>query len=350
MGNLYKSKRLKIAYDIEVMAIIIASTIVQLMAGGKIVHYITGLNYGLMTLILSATVLIYSWLRGIKASILTDVYQMILMIIAVIVTTIFLGRAGFDFQWGGIKNLDTHFFSALNWQYFIAFGMIMTLTTLVGPPADQMYWQRAIAMEEKNIKKSFVLSSVLFATIPIGMGIIGFTAAAKGFVPKDVTIVGLEYITKTMPVIVVILFLLALIAGLSSTMDSCVCAMGSVFSKFSKKTETIGWARIGMIVTVVVGMLAANIKGLNFWSLYITYATLRIIVSLPTVITMLSLKVPSESSVFNGILVATLIGLPIYIWGQIIKSPYLSISGLLLALIIPLLFIFIGNKKQKVNL
>ncbi len=56
------------------------------------------------------------------------------------------------------------------------------------------FWQRAFSISDKKIGRAFSLGAVLFAVVPLSMGILGFIAAGIGFMPKDTGMVNFELI------------------------------------------------------------------------------------------------------------------------------------------------------------
>ena len=351
MGNVYSSKRVKRLYDFELSFLLVCSTGVQLLAGGKVISQLIGMDFSLVTVLLALVAFSYSYAKGIKASVRTDAVQMILMIVAVIAAVAFLIPRG-QVNFGGIKSLTTSVFSEQNWIFFLAFGLTTTIGLLAGPIGDQTFWQRAFSMKKKNVIKAFVIGAIIFAVIPIGMAFVGFAAAAEGFIPIDVSLVGVEYIFSVAPVAISVLFLLCIISGLSSTLDSNMCAAGAIFSKFSKKSETVKSARFGMVVIGVIGVLIANIPNIDIFWLFLFYGVLRTSVAIPTMITFLFSKKPKEKSIFMGILSAFVIGIPVYTYGALFSSNVYKVVGTLLVLLLPLVFIISGGfyvKEQKVR-
>lgn len=348
MGNIYSSKRVKRIYDFELLFLIVCSTGVQLLAGGKVISLMTNMNFGLVTALLAVVALLYSLAKGIKASVKTDFIQMILIVVAVVAAMVFVLPKG-NIEFGGIKRVTTNIFSEENWKFFLAFGLTTSIGLLAGPIGDQTFWQRAFSMRRKKVVKAFGLGALMFAIVPVGMAIIGFAAAGANFTPVDVSMVGLEYVMKSTPEIIGIMFLLCVISGLSSTLDSNMCATGSIVSKFSKKTESVKYARIGMIVIAVGGVLIANIPNINIFWLFLFYGVLRTSVAMPTIFTMLTRKKIKESAIFYGILAAFIVGVPVYSIGAVGGISILKTIGTLLVLLLPLIFIIFGGYDVKVE-
>lgn len=346
MGNIYKSRRIKNIYNFELIFLAACSTGVQLLAGGKVIEQLTGFNFGLIVLLLAVVTLLYTYNGGMKANVYTDVFQMVLMLITVTVGLVFLkGKA--ELNLGGFNNLDISFFSKQNWKYFIAFGLTTTIGLLSGPIGDQSYWQIAFAMDKKKVTRTFVVASIIFAIVPICMAVIGFMAAGQGYIAIDNSMVGLEFIRNNTNELIVALFIVCVISGLSSTLDSNMCAVGSIFSTYKEEKGTIKDAQRGIIITTIFGTLIANIPNLDIFWLFLFYGVLRSSVAIPTVFTFLSKRPLKESSIYNGIIGAFIIGIPIYTVGAIFGIQPLSFIGTLLTVLIPLTSIIGGNYVRK---
>jgi Na+/proline symporter len=345
MGSVYNSKRVKNIYNFQVVFLLMMSTGVQLLAGGIVLNKITGINFGLLTIIIALVALTYSFLSGIKASIKTDTIQMIIIIVALIFAMFYFGPTE-TIQFGGFNNNPTGFFTEYNWNLFLAFGLTTTIGLLAGPIADQTFWQRAFSMQKKNVFKSFALGAFIFALVPLGMAIIGFMASGSGFVPNDRSIVGLEYVVAYAPTFVAVLFILAIVSGLSSTLDSNMVAMGSILSNLNEKTKSVRYSRLGMIFIALFGIAIANIPNINIFWLFLFYGVMRSSVAIPTIVTMIKKVAPSEEAIFNGILFAFLLGVTTYAVGAIAAIRTLALTGTLLTVLIPTATILYDGVKK----
>lgn len=98
MAERYHSGKVKGVYSFQLGALAVLSTAVQLLAGGKTLALITGLPFWSMTLALAAIAYSYSRFSGLKASIITDVIQLgiILMGGALLVVLSLRMTGGFD--------------------------------------------------------------------------------------------------------------------------------------------------------------------------------------------------------------------------------------------------------------
>lgn len=202
MHQTYRSRRVKNIYFTQLTALTVLSTAVQLLAGGKILSSVTGLSFPVMVLLLSIIAYSYSWFSGIKASVLTDSLQMILILItcALFVPWGLHGNLeGLERGFGGVSGEFCHLFDGKGLEVFFAFGLPTAIGLMAGPFGDQCFWQRAFSVRRIKLTKAFLLGSVLFAVVPLSMGVLGYIAAGTGYIAADSGMVNLELITHLFP-------------------------------------------------------------------------------------------------------------------------------------------------------
>ena len=332
MQEKYQSKKVKNIYLFQLSSLTILSTAVQLLAGGKILATITGLPFWAMTVLLAAIALSYSIFSGIRASVLTDVIQMVFILgaCAVFVPWALSSGNGIENLLNGLGGASGEFgsiFSAKGLEVFLAFGLPTAIGLISGPFGDQCFWQRAFLIKKNGIGKAFSLGALFFGIVPLCMGLLGFIAAGSGFSPADQSIVNFELITHLFPKWAMLPFLLMLISGLLSTVDSNLCAAASLTSDIKHSNE-LKLPKIAMVALLVIGILIANIPSLSVTHLFLIYGTLRATTLLPTVFT-LSGKKLSAKGVFMGVLASLLVGLPIFAYGTLFNlSLYKTIGSL----------------------
>lgn len=332
MGEKYKSDKVKGVYLFQLTSLTILSTGVQLLAGGKILSTITGLPFSVMTIILALIAFSYSQFSGIRASVLTDAIQMVLILGACVIfvpwaLNIDNGISSLMAGLAGKTGEYTSLFTGKGLEVFFAFGLPTAIGLIAGPFGDQCFWQRTFAINEKKIGKAFLIGAVLFGIVPLSMGILGFIAAGSGFEAINSGIVNFELITHLFPKWVVLPFLFMLISGLLSTVDSNLCAVASLTSDIVKKSDIL-LSKVAMIVLLALGIAIANIPGLTITYLFLIYGTLRATTLLPTVMTLKGMKL-TANGVCSGVITALVIGLPIFAYGTILNiSLYKTIGSL----------------------
>jgi len=334
MGKHYKSSKVRAAYQVQLSMLSMFAAAVQLLAGGRMLNIITGLPFWSITVILAAIAFSYAQFSGIKASMTTGVLQMVIMIVtsvAFAIATIATGTglsdliAGFSSASGQYTSL----FNAAGIELFLGFGLPSTIGLLSGPFGDQSFWQRAFAIKQDRVGRSFRLGALLFAIVPICMAIIGFVAAGSGFIPTDTGVVNLEFIMSIFPAWVLVPFMFMVISGLLSTVDSSLCSMASFTTDYGRE-KSAKWIMLG---TLVLAILIANIPGITITYLFLLYGTQRASTLLPTVMTLLGKKLTGKG-VYYGIIASMAIGLPVFAYGNIMGSAMHRTAGSLLTVLL----------------
>lgn len=335
MAERYCSKAVHGAYLFELSALSVLSTGVQLLAGASILAAVTGWPFWLLTVILAAIAYSYSQYSGIKASVLTDALQMILMLACCALLVpwalsmdggvghLAQGLAGFSGQYRSL-------FDGNGLQVLFSFGLPTAIGLIAAPFGDQCFWQRAFSIRQDKVGGAFKLGTLLFAVVPLSMGILGFIAAGAGFVATNAGQVNFELVGSLFPAWVMLPFLFMLLSGLLSTTDSNLCAAASLTSDFGGGVKA---AKGSMIALLVLAVGIANIPGLTVTNLFLVYGALRATTMLPTVLTLAG-KALSAHGVFAGILASLVIGMPIFVIGTVTDSAALKTVGSLCALLL----------------
>ncbi len=316
------SKRVQNLYLIELGGLAICQFAVQLLAGGAVVSYLTGLDFFLVTLILTAIAFAYSYISGIRASILTDYWQMwlILIVVIIIVPWIVSAGGGWTTVTNGFGGISGEYRNPLHPGVAYSFGIAVTIGLLAGPFGDQSFWQRTFSTKKGDIKKAFYTSAVVFGIVPILTGLIGFTAAGLGLQHEgNAQLINVITAKTLLPLWVLVPFTIMLLSGLVSTLDSSLCSISSLMGHdIAEKMEsknTMAYARIGMVFLAIFGLVIANIPDMKILYLFLFYGTLRASTLLPTILTIWKGKL-SEKGVFYGICIALFVGAPMMAYGN----------------------------------
>jgi len=307
---------------------------VQLYAGGSLVSLLTGIPLINVMPILAVIALLYTLISGLEASVITDFVQM-LMIVAIGAIILPLAwdmagglasvRAGFS----GIEGIE----SMLDPGVAFSFGIVTSISLIAGAVCDQQYWQRAFAIKRSHIPGAFIFGALLFGIVPISLSILGFLAANPAMsisLPQtvDVSMIGVQTVATLLPFWAVFLFVIMLLSGLSSTLDSGLSAASSLWVtdivKKDSDAEAITSARRAMTGITVLGLLLAlgvhYIPGFGLKHLWWVFNTVGACVLVPTLLSLFWDRL-NERGVFWGVLVAFFIGVPLFIYGNIIDQP-----------------------------
>ena len=358
MAKTYNSPKVNKAYSFQLGALAVLSTAVQLIAGGKMLSNITGIPFWIVTIILSAIAYSYSRFSGLKASVATDVLQLGIILIggAIIAPWCLLKSCGIDTLFSGLGAISgdyTSLFSETGLAVFLGFGLPTAIGLISGPFGDQCFWQRAFAIKKDKIGKAFLVGALVFALVPIAMGGIGFIAAGSGFLAQDVSMVNMEFVLSILPRWVLVPFLMMILSGLLSTVDSNLCAAAAMTTDWQvtdklKNADNISFSRKTMILLLIVSNLIAYIPGLTVTHLFLFYGTLRASTLMPTVITLLGKRLNADG-VFYGILASLLIGLPVFAVGNILNIAAVKTIGSLATLAMSGVIALVASRKGAIK-
>lgn len=350
MGEKYKSDKVKTAYVTQLGVLSLLSTAVQLLAGGKLLSVITGLPFWIVTIILAAIAYSYSQFSGIKASVTTDAVQMIFMLVA---CAAFLGYTfivkdnGHSLidGLGGITGDFKSLFNKNGLEIFLGFGLPSAIGLISGPFGDQSFWQRAFSVKKNKISFSFGVGALLFGMVPLTMGILGYVAAGNNLIISDMSIINFEVINQLLPSWMVLPFLLMVISGLLSTVDSNLCSVASLSADVNG--FTLKKSKITMLIVLTVSIMIANIPGLTVTHLFLIYGAFRASTLLPTVMTLKGVKLTANGVVY-GIIITLLVGFPIFAYGTIFDiSIYKTIGSIVNVLLSGIAALIISRREAK---
>lgn len=337
MYGKYQSEAVKNIYLFQLGMLSILSTGVQLLAGSKILNMLTGIPFAVMTVVMAAIAYSYSQFSGIKASMLTDAIQMVLMLAVSVCFVVFGIKNGGGLEMlvkgqGGAAGDAGSLFSQRGWEIFLSFGLPTTVGLMSGPFGDQCFWQRAFCVRKNRIGRAFLVGALLFGIVPLSMGILGFIGVGMGYAAADTGVINFELINVLFPKWSVIPFLFMIISGLLSTVDSNLCAASSLTTDIFKK-KTIGKTKVAMLLLLGTGIATANIPGLTVTHLFLMYGTFRASTFLPTVFTLRGVNLMPRGIVV-GILLSMAVGLPVFGYGNVQGIAVYKTAGSLLTVIL----------------
>lgn len=353
MGDKYDSRKVKNIYLFQLGSLAIFSTAVNLLAGSKILSSITGLSYPIVTIILSVIAYSYSQFSGIKAAVMTDNIKMFIIIAGslIIVPWLFRIHGGTETLTKGLSGINNDYnslFTGRGLDLFFAFGLPTTIGLISGPFGDQCFWQRVFTIKENKIGKAFLIGALLFAIMPISMGLIGLIAAGSGYIAIDTSIVNYEMITNLLPSWTTSLFLFIVLSGILSTVDSNLCAMASLTTDFIK-SDNVRASKASMIILLIMGIAIANIPNITITHLFLFYGTFRASTLLPTVMTLKGVKL-SAGGVTKGIKSSLIIGLPIFAYGNVLNiSAYKTMGSLITVLLSGIIALTVTRLEARAN-
>jgi len=250
--------------------------------------------------------------------------------------------------------------------------------------SDQQHWQRAFTIERRSLVRAYIVAGLLFGIVPIGLCMLGFIGAnpAVGVsLPAgiDPSMIGVAVVTHFLPNWAVIAFVLMLLGGLCSTLDSGLCAASSLYAmncfaftqaelivREKERSEqplsveeqkvknefdrnVLRRGRAAMVGITVAGLLVAlavlYIPGFGLQYLWWVFNTVAACVAIPTV---LSLYWPRLSSkgVFWGVVTAFFIGIPIFVYSNVKSITWLTVASSVGIVAITLVFALLFPRKE----
>lgn len=352
------SKRAHTAYLVESFGLQICSMAVQLLAGATIFHKITGLPFFWTTILLAIIPLAYTFYVGLRSSIATDFVKMgFIVAVLLLGLPIILHNAPANALADGLGGFSGNFRSlggANGLKVFLTFGLPTTIGLLSGTFGDQMFWQRAFAVERQYVKRTMIVAAFIFAVVPVSLSLFGFFVAGSGIEVADTQLTNVTAVINFAPRWFLYLFFLLILSGLISTVDSILCAVSSVaghdiverikdgrnFATF-KETAFGRWlfakdlrlAKLAMVLTLIVAICIANIPWMTITYLFLFYGTLRSSVMLPTIFAIKGVRM-SEKGLFWGIVCSLAIGLPMFAYGNLNGIVPMIVGGSLLTILL----------------
>lgn len=306
---------------------------VQLFAGGSLITLLTGIPLIIVMPLLAIIALAYTLISGLEASVITDFVQMamILVIGAFILPLTWAAAGGAKAIVAGLGGL-AGITNILDPGVAFGFGIVTSIGLISGALSDQQYWQRSFAIKEKELRKAFIFGAALFAIVPIGLSTLGFLAANPALgvaLPEgvDVSMIGVQTVAGLLPTGALLLFVLMLLAGLSSTLDSGLSAASSLWVtdivNVKSDKDAVKASRIAMIGITLLGLGAAllvlYVPGFGLQPLWWVFNTIAACVMMPTLLS-LYWKRLDERGVFYGVLAAFIVGIPLFVYGNVIGS------------------------------
>jgi urea-proton symporter len=335
------------------------AVVVQLFAGGSLLALLTGIPLITIMPILAVIVLTYTLISGFQASVVTDFVQLgLIYIIGIIILPLTWHIAGGTHAIGvgfhGTQGVKSIFDPGIAFS----FGIVTSIGLIAGSISDQSNWQRAFAVKEGQVVKAFIFGSILFGLVPIALSTLGFLGANPALhiaLPKgiDSSMIGVQTVAILLPFWAVSLFVIMLLAGLASALDAGLSAFSSlwvmdVIKKPKDDNDAIMSARYSMVGLTILGLAvslgAVYIPNFGLKQLWWVFNTIAACVMVPTVLSLYWDRL-SERGVFWGVLFSFVIGIPLFIYANIINKPTWVIGSSLLIVVISTLFSVIIPRK-----
>jgi Na+/proline symporter len=355
-------RRAHLAFLVVYLGYQLGAIIINTLAGGTLLHILTGLNFQIAVLLISATSLTYSLISGLRASVLTDVIQMIVFLVIgfLIVPWVISVVGGTTVLAHGLGGESGQFRDIFNPTVAFSFGIPVTLGLISGPISDQMFFQRVFAAKRKSIAGIFIIGGLVFGIVPIILSLLGFVAAApeirSQLTVTDPQMIGPLVVGHFLPKWALMAFCLMAIGGLCSTLDSAYCAISSLgsidvyrryFNPRASDRQILNAARWTMVIAGIMGTLVALLQPQLIW-MFLIYGALASAGLFPTIFSLFSSRV-TASTMFWAVLLSIGIGTPLSIYANFSGNNNLVVSAAILSVTIGLVICLISvllNKRH----
>lgn len=201
------------------------------MAGGVLIHALTGIPYEFgMTVIVSICVL-YTLLGGLRAVIGTDYIQTILILVGIVTLAwLAITEVGFERIHGSVLEQRPELLNLL----FPAAIMFLFNNLLFGIGEifhSNVWWSRAFAFRKGVGMPAYIIAGIMWLPIPIVAGFIALAAPALNLNIPAADMVGPMVAAKLLGVTGAILVFIVVFAALASSLDSLLAATGDLITQ-----------------------------------------------------------------------------------------------------------------------
>lgn len=322
----------------------LGAVIINCVAGATLINLLSGIPFHIGVLLMAGLALSYSLISGLRASVISDVAQMlmILVIAIIIVPWVVSASGGLQFLSTGLGGASGEYTNLFDPGVAYAFGIATTLGLLAGPVADQMFSQRAFAAKRDQLVRIFVFGGLIFGVVPIVLSILGFVGAAaerEGLIAvADAQMVGPEVVAYYLPKWALALFAVMAFAGLTSTLDSAFTALGSLSARNvaiddeDRSGREIKQARLGMAAFAIVGIIVALMQPQLLW-VFLIYGALASALFLPAFLTLFWSRMTGLGAAV-GIFGGFLIGTPLSIYANVSGESDLIVLAAVLSIVV----------------
>lgn len=200
----------------------------QAMAGGILLQALSGLEYKVGMLIIMIVCTIYTLNGGLKAILSTD-FILSMLILGVLFITAILAFVYFkpSMVYQGVMSAKPELMNLISGtgimylgsNFLFACGEIFH---------SNIWWQRIYAANEKVAAKSFILSGLIWTTVPIVAGSLAFVAVANGYAVPQVNMVFPIVVSKLLGPAGAILVLIIIYSALASTVSSVLTSSANL--------------------------------------------------------------------------------------------------------------------------
>ena len=286
----------------------------EVTAVAMLINYISGTPLWITALIILITTLTYTLYGGLRASIITDTIQSVIIIVLLLISAIYLiTNIGDKFTFDFINKNNSYLLSSSyipNYTAGLTFFIAVAATNLF----HQGNWQRVYAAKNNEIlKKSLIVSFIAIVPIVLFMGFSGLVAISID--PKVVP--DLSFFSLLLKDQSEILSLIIVVLGLSltiSTIDTLINAISSLVIVDSKATFNLNkrkdYFKISKYFIIIISVISFIVASKGFSVLYLfLLADLLCCAFVLTVFYSFYNKLLNEKTAYFSIIIGLVLGL-----------------------------------------
>jgi Na+/proline symporter len=231
------------------------------MAGGVLIHALTGIPYQLGMSVILAICVIYTLLGGLRAVIGTDFIQTILILVGVVTLAwLAIDKVGFDRIHENVIRERPELLNLL----MPAAIMFLFNNLLFGIGEifhSNVWWSRAFAFREGVGFPAYLVAGLIWIPIPIVAGFVALTTPALGLNVPAADMVGPMVAARLLGVSGAILVFIVVFSALASSLDSLLAATGDFITQdiyhghINKTASEEHLHKVAKIVIVSLGLV-----------------------------------------------------------------------------------------------
>ncbi|HOW58377.1 MAG TPA: sodium:solute symporter family protein [Candidatus Omnitrophota bacterium] len=239
----------------------------QLLAFGIILHALTGLPVMLSVLISTAVVILYTYWGGMWADAVTDLYQMIFILLGLLILFPLLVHdlGGFSSVVAKTPESYFHFYphtnSKLTWLNYIQAWMMVGIGSL---PAQDLFQRMMAPKTAAMAKKAAILSGMMYIVIgfiPVMLGILGRLAMPESTGESILIDLAQKYLSPPLMALMVG----ALLSAIMSSADSALLAPAGIIghnivsylSPGASEKLKLQWCHRSILIVGVLSLVLA---------------------------------------------------------------------------------------------
>ncbi len=200
----------------------------QAMAGGILLQALSGLDYKVGMLFVMIVCTLYTLKGGLKAILSTDfLLSLVIMIVLLFTSVLAFSKFGVSEIYRGVMEIKPSLMNTipaaglmyLGSNFLFACGEVFH---------SNIWWQRIYASSEKVAARSFIISGLIWTTVPIIAGSLAFIAVANNYIVPQVNMVFPIVVSNLLGPIGAVLVLVVIYSALISTVSSVLTSSANL--------------------------------------------------------------------------------------------------------------------------